>query len=184
MEVKNVRQDNHHPSGLFSGKVVSGRPGHSEKSHLIHCDPLPCVTKFTLKHHSGNISSSAAPQGMQPPRSQCSNVPHYCQPPHSATPKAFAFVQSQNSFLEQPQSCLPFRQGGLTSGNRVSVVHLQDSNLPVFGRKSIRVDRITTTAITTYIAFMCVPVLLLAHFISKQHFTEKEIEAQRGYMTA
>lgn len=31
---------------------------------------------------------------------------------------------------------------------------------------------------------MCVPVLLLAHFISKQHFTEKEIEAQRGYVTA
>ena len=107
MEQKNTRWGNRYPSLPFPGKVVSGRPGHNERSHLTYCDPLPYETVFILRHHSGNISRPAAPQGEQAPRPWCWKMSHVNNGLPTPHPQSFCICPVLEFSLGTPSGLPP-----------------------------------------------------------------------------
>lgn len=125
-----------------SGFQKTGAP--DERSRLTHWDPLPYETVFLLRHHSGNTSGPAAPQGAHAPRPRCRSVP-CCQRPPRATPaKPSHFFSLRTVSWNNLRSAshvgkeVPYQE-------TVFDVHLWDLTRPLFAKESSLRCRIITT---------------------------------------
>ena len=84
-----------------------------EEGYLTYWEPLPYKTL------DATLEALLAQQLPEETRCQDHTAETSCVPSAFTLAKT-AFVQSLHSLLEQPQGCLPVRQGGLISANWVS----------------------------------------------------------------